>query len=208
MSDDHPQRWNVYENVVTGATPNPLMTDPDELDEAFARGANRVLEGTVQLARVLIGAHQSAAAIVVQGDWTSVRKFFSLSEKYAEWKNYRVAATGYGLHGWLLREPQTLRLTQGELEAHPQWRNFGTEAGHHPPLRGWLATPIQGQDGTVWGLLQLSDKMEGDFDAADTAHLEQLAEVVSTALDALWAVRNLQKAAQGAESMSEVEPDC
>ncbi|MFB9995447.1 GAF domain-containing protein [Deinococcus oregonensis] len=194
MSDDPSQRWNVYENVVTGATPNSLITNPDEFDEAFARGANLILERTVQLARVLIGAHQSAAAIVVQGDWTSVRKFFSLSEKYAEWKHYRVAATGYGLHGWLLREPQTLRLTQAELEAHPQWRDFGNQAGQHPPMRGWLATPLRAQDGTVWGLLQLSDKVEGEFDSADAAHLEQLAEVVSTALEALWAVRNLQKA--------------
>ncbi len=43
MSNDQTQRWNVYENVVTGVTSNPLITDPDEVDEAFAPGANRLL---------------------------------------------------------------------------------------------------------------------------------------------------------------------
>jgi hypothetical protein len=85
MSDTKPEiHQNVYlKNAVTGATPNPVMPNPDEIDEEFVEAANRVLRNAVELIRVLIGAHQSAIAIIVQEDWSSIRKFFSLSEKYA-----------------------------------------------------------------------------------------------------------------------------
>ena len=134
---------NVYTNAVVGATPNPLMPTPDAVDEAFAAGANRVLAQAVELARDLVGAHQAAAAVLVNRDWGTIRKFFSLSEKYAAWADYATPATGYGTHGWLLAQSGCVRLTQAELEAHPHWKNFGTEAGKHPPMRGWLAVPIR-----------------------------------------------------------------
>lgn len=185
---------NVYENAMAGATPNPLITDPDEIDEAFAEAANDALTRAVELARELVGAHQGAAAIVVKGDWSTMRKYFSLSQKYGRWKDYDVQARGFGSHGWLLREPRTVRLTQAELEAHPEWRGFGREAERHPPMRGWLATPIRDRGGEVWGLLQLSDKLEGEFDERDEAVFERLAALLSTALEALWEVRNLRKA--------------
>lgn len=199
MAEPPERSWNAYENTVKGATPNALMKNPDDLDEVFALGANRVLEDTVQLARVLVGAHQAAAAIVVQGDWSSVRKYFSLSEKYAAWSRYSAPASGYGIHGWLLRHNATVRLTQTELEHHPEWRQFGNQDGQHPPMRGWLATSIRGRDGINWGLLQLSDKLEGEFDEADEAHFERLGALVSSALEALWEVRNLRRAARSQE---------
>jgi hypothetical protein len=117
-----------------GATPNAVMPNPDAIDEGFIATANQVLSNSVELIRVLIGAHQSAIAIIVDGDWSSVQKFFSLSEKYAAWANYDTPATGYGTHGWLLRHNQPVRMTQAELKAHPEWKGFGDEAGRHPPM--------------------------------------------------------------------------
>lgn len=193
---DETKHANVYtHNSVTGATPNPLMPTPDATDEEFAQEANAILSQAVELIRKLVGAHQAAAAVVVQQDWHYVRKFFSLSEKYAEWKTYDTAAVGYGIHAWLLRANQTVRLTQAELEAHPEWKNFGTESSKHPPMRGWLATPILDKKGINWGLLQLSDKYEGEFTAEDETHFVNFAQLVSTALDARWEIRNLKKAA-------------
>lgn len=188
--------WNVYHNSVSGATPNPVISEPDAIDEKFVKAANEVLSSAVELMRMLIGAHQGAAAIVVQGDWKSIRKFFSLSEKYREWADYKPPATGSGIHGWMLKHNKPVRLTQAELEAHPEWKNFGNENGKHPPMRGWLAAPIKGKDGTNWGLLQLSDKYEGEFSEADEAHFVQFAGLVSAALEALWDVRNMEKQTQ------------
>jgi GAF domain-containing protein len=186
---------NVYENVVTGATPNPLIENPDAIDEAFATAANKVLSNAVELIRKLIGAHQSAAAIIVQKDWTSIRKFFSLSEKYAQWAHYKVPATGYGIHGYILEYNKPIRLTQAELEAHPEWKQFGNQVDQHPPMRGWLVAPLVDDDGTNWGLIQLSDKYEGEFTAEDEAMLVDFTRLVGQALEALWEVRNLKKGA-------------
>lgn len=191
---------NVYQNVITGATPNPVMPDPDAIDEAFAERANAVLSTAVELIRVLVGAHQSAVAIIVQRDWHSIRKFFSLSPKYAAWAEYRAPATGYGIHGWLLEHNAPIRLTQAELEAHPEWKNFGTEAGSHPPMRGWMAAPLVDRSDVNWGLLQLSDKYEGEFSAEDERQVVQFAHLLSMYLETLWELRNLQKARATSDS--------
>ena len=184
---------NVYRNDLVGATPNPLMPDPDEIDEAFAEAANAVLMRTVDLSRTLVGAHQAAAAILVQGDWGSLRKFFSLSEKYEAWKDYDTPAKGHGVHAWFLEHNEPVRLTQAELEAHPQWQHFGRESARHPPMRGWLAVPVKDSSGKNWGLLQLSDPYEGEFTEADEAHFVKLAELTSLALETLWDLRNERK---------------
>jgi hypothetical protein len=87
-----------------------------------------------------------------------MRKFFNLSERYERWRDYRVDPRGVGLHGLALAPGEVVRLTQDEVEAHPAWQAFGTQAGKHPPLRGWLATPVCSEDARSYGLLQLSDK--------------------------------------------------
>jgi GAF domain-containing protein len=194
MPDGKPLAYqNVYQNVVTGATTNPVMQNPDAIDEAFAEAANQVLSTAVELIRVLIGAHQGAIAIIVQNDWNSVRKFFSLSEKYAAWADYKTPAVGFGIHAWLLQHNQPVRMTQAELEAHPAWAGFGIEAGKHPPMRGWLAAPIVDRNGINWGLLQLSDKYEGEFTEEDEKNFVAFAQLISAALEAHWEVRNLKK---------------
>jgi GAF domain-containing protein len=180
-------------NVITGATANPLMPTPDEVDEAFARQANKMLLNAVEVVRQLVPAHQAAVAIVIGKDWRYVRKFFSLSEKYAPWAGYDTPAVGYGAHHWLLSQQGVVRLTQQELENHPEWKGFGTEAGKHPPMRGWLAAPIVDQDGTNWGLLQLSDKLAGEFTETDEEHFVRFTQLLAQGLEALWEVRNLQK---------------
>jgi GAF domain-containing protein len=189
---NEPQQ-NVYQNAFTGATVNPVIPNPDAIDEQFAADANRVLLRAAELARAVVGAHQSALAIIVQRDWTTVRKYFSLSQKYAQWADYSTPATGYGIHDWLLGENRVVRLTQAELEAHPQWKDFGTENGKHPPMRGWLAAPLVDSSGQNWGLFQLSDKYEGEFNEADEQAFLQLVELTALALEALWDVRNLRK---------------
>ncbi len=164
---------NIYaQNAVTGATPNPLMPNPDGIDEEFAVATNDILSNGVELVRDLIGTHQSAIAIVIHKDWHYVRKFFSLSEKYRAWADYDTPAVGYGSHAWLLDHNALVRFTQAELEAHPAWKDFGIENGKHPPMRGWMAAPIRDGNGMNWGLIQVSDKYdangrEADFDAED-----------------------------------------
>lgn len=187
---------NIYTNAVTCATENPVIQNPDAIDEEFAQAANITLRNAAEVARVLIGTHQSAIAIIVEGDWSSVRKYFSLSEKYVDWKDYSTPAVGFGIHNWILSHNKPVRYTQAELEAHPEWKDFGIEKAKHPPMRGWLAVPLVDSQGKNWGVFQLSDKYEGDFSEADEAHFIQLGQLVSQTLEALWQVRNLKKGIQ------------
>jgi hypothetical protein len=104
------------------------------------------LSNAVELIRVLIGAHQLAIAIIVQEDWSSIRKFFSLSEKYAAWAKSDTPATGYGMHGWLLRHNQPVRMTPAELEAHPEWKGFGNDVSVSiRPCKGGLLRRLSGK---------------------------------------------------------------
>lgn len=173
-------------NVRTGATPNPVMPDPDEVDRRFAEAADEVLAGSTELLRRTVPSHQAAIALVVAGDWSSVRKYFSLSEKYAAWADYAVPARGSGVHEWLRHQPGVVRWTQEELERHPAFRGFSGQAAH-PPMRGWLATTIRDRDDTVWGIIQLSDRADGaDYDEYDAQTLELFAASLSLSLGALW----------------------
>lgn len=179
MSEDQPS-VNTYHNKRMPPKPSeqPHMV-------SFHNAADRVLAEAVELARVVAHAHQSAATQMVNGDWSEVRKYFSLSEKYASWADYRTPAVGWGIHAFIVKTNRPLRLTQAELEAHPEWRNFGTERGKHPPMRGWIAIPLIGSDGLNYGLIQVSDRYEGEFTAEDEEHLARLAKLTSAALDAL-----------------------
>ena len=184
---------NVYHNVPDSAKPNPHVPAPGPLDEEFTAAIYGVLSKAAELGRVLIGAHQAGVAVIVQKDWGTGHRFFSLSDKYAEWSEYAPAADGTGTHGWLLHHNKSVRYTQAELEAHADWKDFDDEKGKHPSMRGWLAAPIVFKDGTNWGLLQLSDKYVGEFTAEDEKHFALFAQLISTAVEALWDVCVLKK---------------
>jgi GAF domain-containing protein len=147
-----------------------------------------LLRRTCLLARALTGAEQAALKLWVDEDAAKARKYFSLSEKYESYRDFRVNPQGHGLHGMAIPPGEVVRLTQEEVVSHPLWRNFGGLEAEHPPMRGWLATSVCGEDARVYGLLQLSDKSGGrDFDADDEEHIRELAALVGEALDALRA---------------------
>lgn len=171
---------NSYHNA---STP-PGSDVPEELS-AFMVAADAILAHAAELARIVARAHQGAATQLIGEDWAHARKYFSLSEKYAEWTDYRAPAYGYGIHAYAHKVRQPLRLTDAELRAHPEWRNFGEEAGRHPPIRGWLAVPLIGADGENYGFIQASDRIDGDLTEQDEANLVRLAALTSVALDAL-----------------------
>ena len=85
-------------------------------------------------------------------------------------------------------------MTQDEMEAHPRWRSFGKERDAHPPMRGWLAAPLVGRAGNNLGLIQLSDKYEGEFDENDEAILIQLAAMASAAIENAHRYRDIEAA--------------
>jgi GAF domain-containing protein len=167
----------------------PLVdATPDE--QRLAERMDTMLRRTCTLARALTGAEQAALKLWVDEDAAQARKYFSLSAKYAAYSDYRVNPAGRGLHGLQIPPGEVLVLTQAEVEAHPLWQGFGDQAAQHPPMRGWLATAVCGEDGRRYGLLQLSDKQDGaDFSAEDAERIGELAALVGETLDALRAAR-------------------
>jgi GAF domain-containing protein len=171
---------NAYHNASTAPSPDT----PADL-ASFMLAADPVLVEAAELARVLTRAHQGAATQLIGEGWAHARKYFSLSEKYAAWAEYRAQAKGTGIHAYAHEVNRPIRLTDQELRAHPRWRNFGEEVDNHQPLRGWLAVPLIGSDGANYGFIQASDRLEGDFTDQDEANMVRLAALTAAALDAL-----------------------
>ncbi len=148
-----------------------------------APGLQATLQAITDAARDIVGAHQSVCSLSRGEDWSQAISAISLSEKYAAWRDYATGPDGSGIYSWACEENRPARMTQAELEAHPRWRGFGAHAAAHPPMRGWLVAPLLGNDGRNLGLIQLSDKFEGEFDEADESVVVQLAQFAASAIE-------------------------
>ncbi len=113
-----------------------------------------------------------------------------------EWKNYAEPATGYGIHNYILHYNKPIRLTQAELEVNSEFKNFGRQSGKHPPMRGWLAAPLKDRNETNWGLVQLSDKLDGDYTEEEERLLCDFTRLISYSLELAWEKRRFQKQMQ------------
>jgi PAS domain S-box-containing protein len=146
-------------------------------------GAKDVLKAISEKARSIIGAHLAVACLTKDESCAQLIQHTSLSSKYAAWQGYDERPDGSGIYKLVCQSNRPMHLTQAELEAHPAWRGFSKAAGKHPPLRGWLAAPFIGHDRRNLGIVQLSDKYEGEFSKDDEAILVQLAQIGSGALE-------------------------
>lgn len=96
-----------------------------------------------------------------------------------------------GVHLALLEGAASLRLSDRELRAHPRWQ--GLPEGH-APLRGLLGVPLAARNGAPSGVILVTDKTQGNFEAEDQALLGQLATVASLALQHVEARLALEEA--------------
>jgi PAS domain S-box-containing protein len=154
-----------------------------------------------EAAREIIGAHQAVTSFTGE-NWAQAIHAVSLSDKYAAYRSYAAPPDGSGIYRLVCRTNQPQRLTQAEIEAHAEWRGFGAEAGRHPPMRGWLAVPLLGRDGRNLGLIQLSDKYDGDFEKNDEAILVQLAQLASEAIENARLLEEVRRAHEQMRDLS------
>ena len=136
-------------------------------------------------ARKVIGAHQAQVVLTKNSGWSPDHTIYglSLSGKYDGYRLPAAPMDGVGMYALLCETNKTLRMTQAALEAHPRWSMFIAHADEHPAMRGWLAVPLRGRDGQNIGLLQLSDKYEGDFTLYDEYVINGMAQLAATALE-------------------------
>ena len=158
-----------------------------------AADVRSVLGVVTEEARQLIGSHQAITIMTSGSDWSEAITTVSLSDKYAEWQDYDYKPDVSGIYSVVCRTNKPMRMTQAELEAHPEWNVFERNAGIHPPMRGWLAAPLVGRNGRNFGLIQLSDKSEGEFTEDDEAVLVQMAQMASVAIENARLVQDLRE---------------
>ncbi|HEY9668497.1 MAG TPA: ATP-binding protein, partial [Coleofasciculaceae cyanobacterium] len=168
-----------------------------------ALSVEEVLKVITDQAASIIGVHQSVASMTIDQNWAQAINAVHLSQKYAAWRNYNEPSDGSGIYACVCRLNRPMRMTQAELEAHPHWKGFGKETDNHPPMRGWLAAPLVGRDGQNIGLIQLSDKYEGEFTQADESILVQLAQMASVAVENARLYEAEQQARAAAEASRE-----
>jgi PAS domain S-box-containing protein len=151
--------------------------------------AQRTLQGMLQevvdQAREVIGAHQAVVSLSTGHGWAQNINALSLSGKYAAYRSKMAdfEPDGTGIYALVCETNRPLRLTQAQLEAHPRWQGFGHYSAQHPPMRGWMAVPLTGRDGQNTGLLQLSDRYEGEFTAHDEYIAIEIAQLASIAVE-------------------------
>lgn len=158
-----------------------------------------LLQVVTDQARHIIEAHQSLTILTRDRDWTQGATCLSLSEKHTG-ADRRVPRAGVErVCQFICRSNRAMRFTQDELEANTEFQATISAGGLEAPIRGWLAAPMMRRDGTTIGMIQLTDKIEGEFSETDEAILVQLAHMASIA------VENTQfyKAAQQARAESE-----
>jgi two-component system cell cycle sensor histidine kinase/response regulator CckA len=137
-------------------------------------------------ARAMIGAHQAILRIALDDAWSQVLSAVSFSDKYSIWKTHDVPTDGFGLEALLCPVVRPMRLTHAELLAHPVWKGVAAVPKNRPPLRGWLAVPLVNRLGRNFGMIELTDKDNGDFDADDELQMIQIARITSLAVEDAW----------------------
>jgi PAS domain S-box-containing protein len=164
-----------------------LFTLQRAADATQAITWHHTLQGTVQevadQARGVIGVHQAVVSFTHGNNLAQATSALSLSDTYEAFRGLTNPMDGTGIYTLICESNRPMRLTQAELEAHPRWRGFGGYADMHPAPRGWLAIPLTGRDGKNIGLLQLSDKYDGEFTQQDEYVATELAQLASIAIE-------------------------
>jgi signal transduction histidine kinase/DNA-binding response OmpR family regulator len=142
-----------------------------------------LLSVVTERAREIVGCHQASTILRLEPAWSRARQVVSLSDKYQAFRDRRSRLDDSGIHAMVCRLNKPIRMTHPELTEHPAWENIQRESEDRPPLRGIMAAPLSGRDGRNMGLVQLSEKIEGEFTEDDQAILVQLAQMASIAIE-------------------------
>ena len=159
------------------------------------------LRRTTDTARELLEANHAVATLTVAEDPAHQAVcVVSQPNGHAPWTS-RHGEPPAGTARWRrpLAEPRPYRLTQAELEAHPEWRPPWESARAGTRVRGLLSVPMLGSNGQVLGLVQLSDKApdtaRAEFDDDDQAILVQLAQLAASRIESLSTLQREQQVA-------------
>ncbi|HET9076100.1 MAG TPA: SpoIIE family protein phosphatase [Acidimicrobiales bacterium] len=155
-------------------------------DAALAINSTLSLEEMLRVindsAREIIGAHEAETVITTRPDLGSPERSRSYSDKYAAWAAEGRHTDLSPVYNFVLDDASVVRMTKREIARSLSNRGLTGVAPGHPFLEGWLAVPLISREDQVLGLIQVADKLEGDFNGDDEVVLVQLAQMASVAI--------------------------
>jgi PAS domain S-box-containing protein len=145
-----------------------------------------LLQVITDQARNIIGARQALTTLLPKGEWNRSITCVSVAEGQTALEFAKESSEMFVL-ACKLNKPVRL--------------NAGARANTWGPVRratdatryGWLAAPLLTRDGRNLGLIQLSQKLSGDFSPDDEAILVQLTHMASVAIDNVRLYREAQE---------------
>ena len=164
-----------------------LFTLQRAADAAQAITWHQTLDGTMQeiaeQARGVIGVHQAVVSLRAESGAEGKVHALSLSEKYESYRDWIRPPDNCSIYNVVCENNRLLRMTQAELQANLHWHAPGVQADKYFPMHGLLAVPLIARNGKNIGLLQLSDKYEGEFTKQDEYVALELSHLASAALE-------------------------
>jgi len=145
-------------------------------------------------ARILIGSRRSSASITVHGDRTRSIVVDGTEETPGGWRSEGDEEDLSDLYALVCPPNRPMRADGRQLLTNPAFRRTAPAAADLPPARNWIAAPLTGLPENNVGLLQLSDKLEGDFTDDDEGMLVQLTQMACVAIDNAWLLDHLREA--------------
>ncbi|CAN5651633.1 hypothetical protein BH11PSE7_BH11PSE7_26280 [soil metagenome] len=133
--------------------------------------------------RAVIPSHQSLVTLVEGGNWGQAVNVMSLSTRDAPLAARLRAPDDAGFAALVCDTRRVLRLRQAELMAHPRWRPYAGPGASQLPANGLMAIPLTGRDGRILGVMQLRDKIAGEFTLEDEYVAVEMAQLVSVAIE-------------------------
>lgn len=133
-------------------------------------------------AREIIGAHEAETVITARADLGSPERSRSYSSKYAGWAAEGRHTDLSPIWSFVVDDASVVRMTKKEIEGSLVARGLSGISPGHPLLEGWLAVPLISREQQTLGLIQVADKVDGDFTVDDEVVLLQLAQLAAVAI--------------------------
>ena len=155
-----------------------------QINSVFA--LDSLLQVITDRARNIIGARQALTTLLPRGEWNRSITCVSAAEGQAALEFAKESSEMFML-ACNLNKPVRLHAGARANSWGPVRR--ATDATRH----GWLAAPLLTRDGRNLGLIQLSQKLSGEFSPDDEAILVQLTHMASVAIDNVRLYREAQE---------------
>ncbi|HEX7167507.1 MAG TPA: SpoIIE family protein phosphatase [Acidimicrobiales bacterium] len=144
---------------------------------------DEMLRQLTESAREVIDTHEAETIITVEADVGLEARSRSTSAKYDAWAASEHDDSLDAMYASVIERRVPVRMANKDIAETLGARGVHGVASNHPLLQGWLAVPLIGRTGNALGLIQVADKVDGDFTDQDELVLVQLAQLAAVAIE-------------------------